>query len=125
MKPAANAVGGIQTLSAASAAQNLAVLLKARATIEVSESEKIAYLEEAHQLYNGIIAVRTQLLPEGHPDVYASKYSLAELLQIKGDEEAANAIRQEILDTYDPPVEEKQALNSEFGRAAKNNHEDH
>jgi hypothetical protein len=32
-------------------------------------------------------------------------YSMAELLQAKGDEEAANAIRQEILDTYDPPTE--------------------
>jgi tetratricopeptide (TPR) repeat protein len=105
----AAAAEGIQTLSAASAAQNLAVFLKARASTETDDAVKEARLEEAHKLYTDCLAVRTQLLPNDHPDVYATKYSLAELLQARGDEEAANAIRQEILDTYDPPKEQESA----------------
>jgi Tfp pilus assembly protein FimV len=46
--------------------------------------------------------LRTQLLPAGHPDLYTIKFSLAELLETSGDEESANALRQEIVDTYDP-----------------------
>lgn len=93
----------IQTLSGASAAQNLAIFLKARAT--TSQPYDAALLEEAEKLYRDVLAVRTQLQPAQHPDVYACKHSLAELLEAKGDEEAANAIRQEIVDTYDPPKE--------------------
>jgi tetratricopeptide (TPR) repeat protein len=93
---------GIQTLSAASAAQNLAIFLKTRATTESPYNTE--RLDEAHRLYTECLTVRSQLLYKDHPDVYTTKYSLAELLQVKGDEEAANAIRQEILDTYDPPT---------------------
>ena len=59
-------------------------------------------MKEAQKLYREIQSVRSQLLPKTHPDLYATKYSLAELLETIGDEEAANALRQEIIDTYDP-----------------------
>jgi tetratricopeptide (TPR) repeat protein len=94
-----------QTLSAASASQNLAVFLKARATTETHYND--AWLEEAKRLYEETLRVRTQLLPKGHPDLYATKFSLGELLETMGDEEAANAVRQEIIDTYDPPAEDE------------------
>jgi tetratricopeptide (TPR) repeat protein len=99
------ALPDIQTLSAASAAQNLAIFLKARATTTDKESTTQEWLEEAHKLYRDILNVRTKLLPTDHPDLYASKHSLAELLDTMGDEEAANAIRQEIVDSYDPEEE--------------------
>ena len=51
------------------------------------------------------MAVRSKLLPKEHPDLYATKFSLAELLETMGDEEAANVVRQEIIDTYDPQDE--------------------
>ncbi|GAX24591.1 hypothetical protein FisN_4Hh109 [Fistulifera solaris] len=89
----------IQTLSAASAGQNLALVLKARAAV-LGDHER---LNEARDLYRQVLQVREKLLPADHPDLYATKFSLAELLQAQGDEEAANAIRQEIVDTYDPP----------------------
>ncbi|GAX19312.1 hypothetical protein FisN_4Lh109 [Fistulifera solaris] len=89
----------IQTLSAASAGQNLALVLKARAAVS-GDNER---LNEARDLYRQVLQVREKLLPADHPDLYATKFSLAELLQAQGDEEAANAIRQEIVDTYDPP----------------------
>jgi hypothetical protein len=54
-------------------------------------------------LYVDVERVRSQLLPAQHPDVYATKYSLAELLEAMGDTEAADVLRQEIIDTYDPP----------------------
>lgn len=90
----------IQTLSAASAGQNLALVLKARAAVS-GDNERLV---EARELYRQVLQVREKLLPADHPDLYATKFSLAELLQIQGDEEAANAIRQEIVDTYDPPA---------------------
>lgn len=93
-----------QTLSAAAAAQNLAVFLKARATTVQPYEEK--WLKEAELLYRQVLVVQTAILPgsgEQHPDMYATKHSLAELLEIMGDEESANALRQEIVDTYDPP----------------------
>lgn len=93
----------IQTLSAASAAQNLAVFLKTRATTETPHNDD--WLAESKRLYEETMSVRTKLLPKGHPDVYATKFSLAELLETMGDEEAANVVRQEIIDTYDPPSE--------------------
>jgi tetratricopeptide (TPR) repeat protein len=91
----------IQTLSAAAAAQNLAVFLKSRGVTQ--QPYHTGQLYEAQQLYNQVIQVRSQLLPVNHPDLYATQYSLAELLEMMGDEEAANALRQAILDTYDPP----------------------
>jgi hypothetical protein len=103
----AAAAAGIQTLSAASAAQNLAVFLKTRATTISPYHEE--WLEQAHTLYKDVLSVRSQLLPASHPDLYATKYSLAELLETMGDEEAANVVRQEIVDTYDPPEEDAAA----------------
>ena len=91
----------ISTLSAAAAGQNLAVFLKSRAVTQQPYNQ--AQLSEAHDLYRQVLHVRTQLLPEKHPDSYATQYSLSELLEAMGDEEAANVLRQEILDTYDPP----------------------
>ena len=97
----------VNTLSAASAAQNLAVFLKSKAMTvqEENSDEKLEMLQEAKKLYHQVKRVRSQLLPEQHPDLYATNYSLAELLDVMDDEEAANTLRQEIIDTYDPPAE--------------------
>jgi hypothetical protein len=94
----------IETLSAAAAAQNLAVFLKSRSMTEHPYNKQL--MKEAKSLYNQVQKVRSQLLPPQHPDLYATKYSLAELLGAIGDEEAANQLRQEIIDTYDPPSQE-------------------
>lgn len=96
----------IETLSAAAAAQNLAIFLKSRSMTE-SPYNKVL-MKEAKTLYNQVEKVRKQLLPPQHPDLYATKYSMAELLDAIGDEEAANKVRQEIIDTYDPPPEEEE-----------------
>jgi RNA recognition motif-containing protein len=117
----------ITTLSAASAAQNLAVFLKSFAmTFDEDSSQRKQHLYEAKNFYDNVLMVRSQLLPYDHPDLYATKYSLAELLEVlasstrgsdddennnnnkdkdKKDrhQEAANTLRQEIIDTYDPP----------------------
>ena len=93
----------ISTLSAAAAGQNLAVFLKSRAVTQQPYDQD--QLSEAHDLYRQVLHVRTQLLPEKHPDSYATQFSLSELLEAMGDEEAANVLRQEILDTYDPPTQ--------------------
>ena len=105
-----NSGGRIETLSAASAGQNLAVFLKSMAT--TSNPYDTTKLEEAKELYEQVQRVRSKLLPSSsrggggggglHPDLYATKFSYAELLEVMGDEETANAIRQEILDTYEP-----------------------
>ena len=91
----------ISTLSACSAAQNLAVFLKTRATTEWPYNQK--WLQESHALYVSVLETQQQLLPKGHPDLYVTTYSLAELLHAMGDEDAANVLRQEIIDTFDPP----------------------
>lgn len=116
--------GAITTLSGASAAQNLAVFLKSLSmTMEENSQDRKQYLHEAKILYEDVRHVRSQLLPNDHPDLYATKYSLAELLEVLAGEpssgdggendeeyqerqrhkEAADALRQEIIDTYDPP----------------------
>lgn len=96
--------GGIETLSAAAAAQNLAVFLKARSMTENPHNQ--TRMDEAKKIYQEVQKTRSQLLPKHHPDLYATKYSLAELLDASGDTEAANALRQEILDTYEPGSED-------------------
>ena len=121
----------ITTLSAASAAQNLAVFLKSLGmTFDDDSPFRKQHLYEARDLYEKVQQVRAQLLPHDHPDLYATKYSLAEVLGVmasspsssggsddKNDEEeqerqhyqdAADALRQEILDTYDPPDSQKE-----------------
>ena len=90
----------IQTLSAAAAAQNLAIFLKTRATTH--DPHHAAWLQESHDLYRQVLEVRQALLPGDHPDLYATKHSLAELLEVMGEEEAATVLRQEVVDTYDP-----------------------
>lgn len=101
----------IETLSAASAAQNLAVFLKSRAMTEDPYNDDM--LQEAHSLYERVIQVRSQLLPNlRHPDLLASKYSLAELLEVRGNQDAANEIRQEILDDYEPSSSEQEDTSS-------------
>lgn len=102
----------IETLSAAAAAQNLAVFLKSRSMTENPYNK--ALMKEAKSLYNQVEKVRTQLLPKQHPDLYATKYSLGELLEVIGDTEAANQLRQEIIDTYDPPSEEEEEKDFEI-----------
>lgn len=96
-----------QTLSAAAAAQNLAVVLKSRATT-VSPVEVI-WLEEAERLYQQALSVQSQLLEPDHPDIFVAKHSLAELWHVMGKEEEADALRKEIVDTYDPPPKEEVA----------------
>lgn len=93
----------IETLSAAAAAQNLAVFLKSRAMTEDPHNQEM--MDEAKKLYTEVQKVRSQLLPKQHPDLFSTKHSLAELLEVTGDSEAANALRQEIIDSYDPEDE--------------------
>ena len=117
MTESSDGSNSIQTLSAASASQNLAVFLKARATTETPYNT--AWLAESKKLYEDTLAVRTKLLPKGHPDLYATKFSLAELLENMGDEEAANVVRQEIIDTYDPPTQGESSSPTKQGSDAK------
>ncbi|VEU42813.1 unnamed protein product [Pseudo-nitzschia multistriata] len=121
----------ITTLSAASAAQNLAVFLKSLAMTMDEDSPGRKYnLYEAKDLYENVQQVRTQLLPSDHPDLYATKYSLAELLEVlaavpssgegtdkeqeerQRHQESADALRQEIIDTYDPPNKKLEEIDS-------------
>lgn len=94
----------LETLSSALAAQNLAIFLKIRATTETPHRRD--WLEEAHSLYQQVLHVRQQLLPKAHPDIYATKHSLAELLAVMGEQEAAHAVRQDIVDSYDPTTDD-------------------
>jgi len=94
------AAAKVTTLSAATAAQNLAVFLKnycdfMRLTLiddrgssdagsSSQQQQQIAKLDktlrEAHHLYEAALHVRSKILPEHHPEVVAAKFSLAELL---------------------------------------------
>lgn len=87
----------LETLSAANAAMNLAIVLKARASTD--ERLQTSLWKEARSLYEQVLYVRKQLLPSlQHPDIMAAKYSYAELLDAMGETDAANIIRQDILD---------------------------
>eukprot|EP00978_Attheya_sp_CCMP212_P017511 scaffold46682_cov37-Attheya_sp.AAC.2 len=103
----------VQTLSAAGAAQNLAVFLKSRAdfmehdksleerqTAEGSVSTGVDRMDlyaEAKNLYESALHVRSTLLTEGHPDLVVTQSSLAELLSAIGNETDANLLREQIL----------------------------
>jgi tetratricopeptide (TPR) repeat protein len=108
-----------QTLSAASAAQNLAVFLKTRAT--TIQPYEMNWLKEAETLYRQVLHVQNVLLipktknskVQIHPDMYATKHSLAEVLEAMGQLDAANEIRQEMLDTFDPPKPASSDINNE------------
>lgn len=108
----------IRTLTAAAAAQNLAVFLKSRADLisYATQNSKDANFKdhsvnsgdlyaEAKNLYLGALHVRTKLRGEHHPDTISTKFSLAELIDAIGDEAGANELRQELLDAYE--VEER------------------
>ena len=137
----------VTTLSAATAAQNLAVFLRnysdwMRLSLldetttttkgddgsrEKRRSEGVELLNrtirEARHLYESALHVRSSILPPHHPDVIATKFSLAELLDSPGatktmiagsatsvtsagiDSERANRLREEILSAYN--VEER------------------
>lgn len=95
----------LQTASAASAAQNLAVFYKARSTtLEKNHPQYQELLQQAQDLYLVALDVRQALLPRGHPDIYITQYSLAELYEYTQQDELAQDLRQTILDTYDPPT---------------------
>ncbi|KAL7548407.1 hypothetical protein ACHAWF_011696 [Thalassiosira exigua] len=131
--------GKVTTLSAATAAQNLAVFLKnysdwlrlstdddngsPQSESQVPPIEELRRtMQEARHLYEAALHVRSALLPPHHPEVVATKFSLAELLDspkvvpsrptAKGegaeavDPARANALREEILKTYN--VEERE-----------------
>lgn len=91
----------IQTLSAAAAGQNLAIFLKARGTTATRRTmdNKDALLDEALTLYRRVLIVRKSLLSNAlHPDILATQHSLAELLDARGDTEAAQSIRQTLME---------------------------
>jgi tetratricopeptide (TPR) repeat protein len=96
---------GINTLSAAAVAQNLAIFLKTRGTEIVDDEGTSKVVEagavaEAKQLYEQVLKVRTALLHYAHPDLIATKFSLAELLEVLGDEKGATDLREDIVKTF-------------------------
>lgn len=97
----------ICTLSSAAAAQNLAVFLKSRADLMLKSNDVDPSLDsddmyaEAKSLYLGAFRVRFTVKGPNHPDTVATKFSLAELLDVIGDEAGANRLRQELLDSYE------------------------
>lgn len=132
--------GKVVTLSAAIAAQNLAVFLKRysdwmRLTLvddgkigvddrdlQQEQQKRVRINQimlEARHLYESALHVRSSILVPSHPEVVATKYSLAELLdspkvsvsplakksgkeEEKGiDEQRANKLREEILSSYE------------------------
>lgn len=98
-------VEGINTLSAASVAQNLAIFLKTRGTEVVDDEGTLKVVDEgavaeAKQLYEQVLKVRTALLHYAHPDLIATKFSLAELLEVIDDEKGATDLREDIMKTY-------------------------
>ena len=138
--PSLAAPSRIVTLSAASAAQNLAVFLKSKAalmdgadtktdvndtdaTANASSSSPLSSMDnkedlfsEAKQLYEQALAVREELLENpAHPDFVATKHSLAELLLLIGDEARANKLREEIMDLYDVEERDDEGGNDEGG----------
>ena len=95
----------ITTLAAAGAAQNLAIFYKSRA--DHIESQNYDLYAQALELYKAALNVRMQLLPvpETHPSVLETKFSLAECYDAMGNESDAQILREQILNAY--PIEEK------------------
>ncbi|KAL7497109.1 hypothetical protein ACHAWT_005260 [Skeletonema menzelii] len=126
----------VTTLSAATAAQNLAVFLKhysdwVRLSLldannkDPSENVKLnRIIQEARHLYEAALHVRSQILDSHHPEVVASKFSLAELLdspdttsiglekEVAIDSERANELREEILTAYNVEEREEDKVNA-------------
>lgn len=150
------AAGKVTTLSAATAAQNLAVFLKnysdwMRLSLMDEDSNNVQQqsrpeitqlnqtIQESRHLYEAALHVRARILPPHHPEVVASKFSLAELLDSptatstssaaavmeageEGREDAvdgdrATELREEILNAYN--VEERGEEAGGGGGAAK------
>ena len=57
-------------------------------------------LAEAKGLYEEVLIVRSHLLDPLHPDTVATKFSLAELLQVLGQDEEANKIRADLVEDF-------------------------
>lgn len=157
--------GKVTTLSSATAAQNLAVFLKnycdwmqlsllnddnndsnssnIKSNNNEGKEQRLMQLkhniQEARHLYEAALHVRSSLLPPHHPDVVATKFSLAELLDApsregggevlaekflhpvigrgsEADVKRANALREEILSAYN--VEEKDDDDDDDGATA-------
>jgi len=105
--------GSITTLSAASAAQSLAVYLKITAdrlvkatnpmvshtgsSAAIYSENPMELYEEAQRLYKGALEARKRILGSANPDTLASLSSLAELKTAVGDENGSLALRQEII----------------------------
>lgn len=120
----------VTTLSAATAAQNLAVFLKhysdwlRLSLLDGRDEERLRsvklnqIIQEARHLYEASLHVRSLILAPHHPEVVASKFSLAELLDSPDassiylekeaaiDSDRANLLREEILSAYN--VEERE-----------------
>ena len=126
------AASKVATLSAATAAQNLAVFLKnysdwlRLSLLDDSSNDAQAkqrqfiklnkVTQEARHLYESSLHVRSLILPPHHPEVVATKFSLAELLDTPKvlpsassgsveseegeDSPRANVLREEILNAY-------------------------
>eukprot|EP00559_Dactyliosolen_fragilissimus_P007498 CAMPEP_0184869746 /NCGR_PEP_ID=MMETSP0580-20130426/35097_1 /TAXON_ID=1118495 /ORGANISM="Dactyliosolen fragilissimus" /LENGTH=483 /DNA_ID=CAMNT_0027371415 /DNA_START=399 /DNA_END=1853 /DNA_ORIENTATION=- len=107
----------VRTISAAAAAQNLAVFLKSRADLnglsshikgqyQRQQQQKQQHTDredmyaEAMSLYRKALLVRTELKGHAHPDTVITKFSLAELLEKVGDAKGAEQLRNQILDSY-------------------------
>ncbi|KAL7465320.1 hypothetical protein ACHAXS_005650 [Conticribra weissflogii] len=130
--------GKVTTLSAATAAQNLAVFLKRYSdwmrltlvddgnigdgVLQQEQQKRVRINQimlEARHLYESALHVRSSILVPSHPEVVATKYSLAELLdspkvlvspsmkktgkdeEERIDEQRANKLREEILSAYE------------------------
>lgn len=93
----------ITSISAAAAAQNLAVFLKVSADMS-STSQSMELYMEAKWLYEQALQVRKEKFGSQHPELIATMSSLAELKATIGDEEGATALRREILQTLDPKL---------------------
>jgi len=115
----------VVTLSAASSAQNLAVFLKSRSDLLLADDSatKITTIsnnnnnnnnnnnensstinvmrQESLSLYSASLRVRMALRGKAHPETIATKFSLASLLEVMGDEKIANVLREQILNSYD------------------------
>merc|ERR1712238_436353 len=111
----------VVTLSAASSAQNLAVFLKSRSDLLLADdsatkttiisnnnnnnnenSSTINVMrQESLSLYSASLRVRMALRGKAHPETIATKFSLASLLEVMGDEKIANVLREQILNSYD------------------------
>ena len=97
----------IRTLTSARSAHNLAILLKnkgesaVRKLIDRKGIDVGELFAESRRLYSSALHVRTKMLGITHQDTVASKFSLAELISFLGDEETANKLKNEIVESFE------------------------